>query len=111
MDCGDAGGAVEGGVAPVAPVIRLTVGDGGPDGLAVVDILTLAVLEFPDLPTLIELFHFVGGGHVAVVLAVGAQNSDAYFFHERGSFLRIWMEYRQVWISSIFSSHRKLLFK
>ncbi|MBO5111206.1 MAG: hypothetical protein J6D21_10900 [Clostridia bacterium] len=43
--------------------------------------------------------------------AVGAQNSDAYFFHERGSFLRIWMEYRQVWVSSIFSSHRKLLFK
>ena len=51
-------------------MIRLTVGDGWPDGLAVVDILTLAVFKFADLAACIKLFHLVRCGHIAVVFTV-----------------------------------------
>ena len=68
-------GAVEGGVHIVAPVVLLAIGDGVPDGLAVVDVLPLAVLELADLALFIELLHLVGSGHIAVVLAVGVDQT------------------------------------
>lgn len=67
----DAVGAVEGAELPVAPMVALAVGDGGPDGGAIVDVLALRISDLADIAVFIAPPHLEGLVHIAVVFGIG----------------------------------------